>query len=407
MPPLLLAYISDRILPRGPLSQTAAEFVSIRSQWQNPSDILTILTIIGGDIIQGALAQIVSSHPRPFTPIAFSFGWVAYSFTAVLQAVGSRRLLPDPDCACVLIDAGSGYPRNVKSWALSRLVRDYELPQGEASGLTVAFFKTLPNKQTGIPDRDWVYYTGGLVILLQLGIATIPGALYSNWAILLITCGGTLLVQIQAALPQWRQELWAARKVDKGKQELVCLTRGNGTPYVLVIKSEGCGLRLIDLAGGREIRSSITVPLTCMMAVLWLVHLLTVQGVDNNSWYLLAIGALGMVQNAVASGARRQPSAIGFHLDAYKTVHRKKAWDTLIAAEAVERNVGLSLVDTFFPGRLRPEEKKWVQEKEAEYAKEKREMAPDCGEEHDLPTPGREENADGHLDFSNRTDLLI
>ncbi|KAK1235127.1 hypothetical protein PQX77_001650, partial [Marasmius sp. AFHP31] len=75
----------------------AAHLPALRDQWRDPEDILSILMIIGGDIVQSALAQLVSSHPRPFTPVAFSFGWVAYSFSAILSAVGSRRLVPDPD----------------------------------------------------------------------------------------------------------------------------------------------------------------------------------------------------------------------------------------------------------------------------------------------------------------------
>ncbi|KAF7983222.1 hypothetical protein HWV62_23508 [Athelia sp. TMB] len=355
----------EHILPRGPLTQTAANFASIKAQWEDPSDILTILTIIGGDIVQGALAQLVSSRPRPFTPVAFSFGWVAYSFSAVLQAVGSRRLLPKPDCPCVLIDVSSGYSRDIKSWTLARLVRDYDATKDKINGLTFIFFETLP-KQTGVPDRDWVYVSGALTILLQFGIAVIPGALFGNWTILLITLGGNLLVQAQAIVPQWRQELWGARLVEQGKREVVCLTKGNGSGYVMVIKSAGHGLRLGDLAGAREIRLHSTVPFTFLMAVLWLVHLFTVQGVNQNSWYLLAVGGIGMVQNAFASGVRRKPGAHGFHIKEVSRTHRNKVWKSLKRAEKKEKGVGLCLVRTFFPGGLRPHEEAWVHKKKAE-----------------------------------------
>ncbi|KAF7968405.1 hypothetical protein HWV62_30641 [Athelia sp. TMB] len=400
----------EHILPRGPSTQTAANFASIKAQWTDPSDILTILTIIGGDIIQGALAQLVSSHPRPFTPVAFSFGWVAYSFSAVLQAVGSRRLLPDPDCSCVLIDVSSGYPRDIKSWALARMVRDHEIPYDKTTGLTFTFFETLP-KQTGVPEHDWVYITGALTILLQLGIAVIPGALFGNWTILIVTFGGNLLAQAQAIVPQWRQELWRARPVDQGKQEVVCLTKGNGSAYVIVIKSAGHGLRLGDLAGAREIRLRSTVPFTFLMAVLWLVHLFTVQGVNQNSWYLLAVGGIGMVQNAFASGVRRKPSAHGFHIKEVAKVHRHKVWDALVAAEEIEKKVGLCLVDTFFPGGLRSHEEAWVEQKKAEYAKEKSMRSPKRDMEPTLdsvPILGREADTpkDHAMSSSPTKDLL-
>ncbi|KAG5650943.1 hypothetical protein H0H81_010480 [Sphagnurus paluster] len=360
------------LFSRGPLSDTASDFAAVKSQWQDPSDILSILTIIGGDIIQSALAQLVSSRPQPFTPVAFSFGWVAYSFSATLAAIGSRRLLPEPDCSCTLIDVSSQYPRDIKSWVLARLVRDYEAPVANTGGLTVAFFRTSSYKKTGVPDRDWVYYTGALVILMQLAIAAIPGALYGNWNILIVTFGGILLAQVQAALPQWRKELWAARPVPHDKREVVCITKGNGSPFVLVVISDGCGLRLGDLAGGREVPSPSTVPMTFLLVVLWLVHLFTVQGIKDNSWYLLAVGAIGMLQNAVASGARRKPGALGFHLDLEEEIHDKKVFVALQKAEEREKKVGLALVDVFFPGGLRPSEEKWKQDTLARYAAQKK-----------------------------------
>ncbi|KAL0567623.1 hypothetical protein V5O48_014368, partial [Marasmius crinis-equi] len=252
-------------------AQTAADLSAVREQWRDPNDVLTLLMIIGGDVVQSALAQLASSHPKFFTPIAFSFGWVAYSFSAILSVVGSRRLAPEPDCHCTLIEIESGYPRDVNSWVLARLVRDYEPRKGDG-GLEIAFFEAISDKSTGVPDRDWVYYLGVLIILLQLGIAAIPGALNGNWLVMIITFGGNFLVQIQAALPQWREELWKARTIEPGKPEVVCLTRGNGSSYVMVIRSDGDKthpkLRLADLAGGREVRSKETVCATFVLVVL-------------------------------------------------------------------------------------------------------------------------------------------
>jgi len=319
--------------------------------------------------VQGALAQLVSSHPQYFTPVAFSFGWIAWSFSAIIAAMGSRRLVPSPDYACILVEASSGYARDVNSWNLSRLVRDYELPDEidgkpyeKSRGLTIAFFKTDENKRTGVPSRDWVYWTGTAVILLQHGIAVIPGALHGNWLIFILTFGGNFLAQLQAALPQWRKELWGAGKIGEGKTEVVCLTQGNGSEYVMVVKSTEYNLRLSHIAAARGVRSKEMVPLTSLLAVLWLVHLLTVQSVKNDPWYLLLIGALGMIQNAIASGARRTPQALGFHLVAGDVVHRDKAMEAIQAAEEKEPRVGLGLIDVFFPGGLRPKEKIWREE---------------------------------------------
>ncbi|KAL0063081.1 hypothetical protein AAF712_009988 [Marasmius tenuissimus] len=350
-------------------AQTASEFSAVKEQWKNPDDILTVLMIIG-DVVKAALAQLTSSDPRPFTPVAFSFGWVAFSFSTILSVMGSRRLVPDPDCRCTLIDVKMGYPRDVSSWVLARLVRDYE-PSNTGTGLEVAFFGTVKDKRTGVPERDWVYYLGACIILLQLILAALPGVLDGNWTIMIITCAGTLLAQIQGALPQWRKELWNARKIEPNKREVVCLTRGNGSSYVMVISSEGDEvypkLKLADIAGGREVCSKETTYATFVLVVLWFAHLLTMQGVESGHWYTLAIGAAGMLQNVIAAGARRDPSALGFHLEHYHTVHQNKVFEALKEAEERERRVGFVLLDIFFPGGLMPLEEQWKERKKEEY----------------------------------------
>lgn len=54
---------------------------SLRKQWSNPGDILSLLLLIGGDTVQKAIAQLVGYTLSPFgsnglsigiTPVAFS-----------------------------------------------------------------------------------------------------------------------------------------------------------------------------------------------------------------------------------------------------------------------------------------------------------------------------------------------
>ena len=59
--------------------------MNLQQQWQSPSDILSVLLILGPDVIQRALAQLAGSR---LTPAVFSFGWVAYAVSAILSAVG-------------------------------------------------------------------------------------------------------------------------------------------------------------------------------------------------------------------------------------------------------------------------------------------------------------------------------
>jgi hypothetical protein len=65
----------------------------LSDQWRGPHDVLSILLILGPDIIQGALAQLSGSY---LTPVVFSFGWVAYAFSALLSASGSAYSSTSP-----------------------------------------------------------------------------------------------------------------------------------------------------------------------------------------------------------------------------------------------------------------------------------------------------------------------
>ena len=49
-------------------SQSPNEF---RDQWTRPSDVFSVLLILGGDVVARAMAQVVGSRP---TTVAFSFG---------------------------------------------------------------------------------------------------------------------------------------------------------------------------------------------------------------------------------------------------------------------------------------------------------------------------------------------
>ncbi|PCH39021.1 hypothetical protein WOLCODRAFT_134688 [Wolfiporia cocos MD-104 SS10] len=353
-----------------------------------PNDLvfisIAVLTLIGGDIVQCALAALTS--PSLFTPVAFSFGWVAYAFSAILAVIGDGRLMPAPDCAALVINADTGYSRTNNSWVLGRLVRDYDPPETENPedrhrGLTVAFHYTDHVRRIGVPDRDWVYWSGVLVMLAQLGVACVPGALYGNWVIFILTGGGTVLALAGGALPQWAKEKWAARKVKADAREVVCLTRGNGDRAVQVIVSDGCGLKLEDVAAARDAPSPVTVPAAFALAVLWIVHLLTVEAVETDAWYSICIGAMGMMQNAVAAGVKRRPGALGFHFkpEEERSIWKEKVFAALQAAEGIEPGVGLSLLPVFFPGGLRRSEEEWrdrmLEEKERRKGERKAQMS--------------------------------
>lgn len=62
---------------------TVSDYLTV--QWLNPGDILSVLLLLGPDIVQRAVAQLAG---RAVTPVVFSFGWVAYAASALLTAFG-------------------------------------------------------------------------------------------------------------------------------------------------------------------------------------------------------------------------------------------------------------------------------------------------------------------------------
>lgn len=97
----------------------------IREQRKNPSDILSVLLIIGPEVVSVALAQFYGS---PFKPVAFSFGWVAHAYLFLLNTAGRLRLRPDADFSYILVYCATD-PRDFEnaSWILGRILKRYEL----------------------------------------------------------------------------------------------------------------------------------------------------------------------------------------------------------------------------------------------------------------------------------------
>ncbi|KAI5837085.1 hypothetical protein DFP73DRAFT_326391 [Morchella snyderi] len=374
-------------------SSTPSPQDAFREQFTRPGDVMSVLLLLGGDVIQRALAQLAGG---PITPVAFSFGWVTYAISALLAAVGINKLLPPPDATCSVVNSRSKYPRQNNSWILGRIMRDYEFWRDDRIAeeetkilkaeeerrsalseedreklkgppriaLSIAVYEASTNKDkvAGKPDNDWIYYTGILCAFVQLGIAAIPWGLWGDWSILLTTACGIVLAFASGALPQWKAEKWSCRK---DSDKIVSLTAGNGTKHVFVVVGNGVGLDLEDLAGGMGTPRPETRPLTAALAALWVVLLIAVSGLKENPWFLLAVGVIGMVQNVVVCGAARKPAAFGVHLEYKGAIARCKVMKALQDLEDMYPHVGKSLVDTFFPGGgLWPDEVKFWEEAE-------------------------------------------
>ncbi|POS68715.1 hypothetical protein DHEL01_v212891 [Diaporthe helianthi] len=300
----------------------------LRQQWGNPRDILSLLLLLGGDIVQKAIAQLVGYQARPLgrhgpaislAPVAFSFGWVAYGFSSLLAAFGDMALMPACDYPCILVNCATGFARENRSWALGRLLRDHEIrfgvdPRpveegGRAESLRVDIFELLP---VGAPALDVVWWVGWVTILVQFGIAVVPWAVYGDWAIALVTLCGSFLAIVTCAMPQWIEEKWAAGRVEEYK--VTCLTRGNGSRHVMVFIASPGSWDLESLAAGFSIARPETRGITLLLMVVWTCLLITVSAITHHTWFLVGIGGIGMLQNLFVAGVSRGPEAGKFLL---------------------------------------------------------------------------------------------
>lgn len=202
------------------------------------------------------------------------------------------RIMPPPDYQVTVIGAKTGHIRSNRSWVIGRLLRDFEstldipkmnklAPDYEA--LRVSVFQVDRRHEAGVPIRDWVWYSGFFITLVQIAISVIPLVTSSDWAPLFITIAGVFLAQLQGAIFQWREEKWACPT--RGGWTL-SLTQGNGSRNVMVILGNNHGLDLEILATTNQTaRPSIwTRVFVTLMAILWLVLLVCVAGLNDNSW---------------------------------------------------------------------------------------------------------------------------
>lgn len=328
-------------------------------------------------------------------------GWVAYAVTALVSAIGENKLMPPSDCVCTVINGRTGYVRDNSSWIIGRIVRDFEswmddgkrdgrirthlrgmldqrwekdrlaaekkktgswkdVARPSQAGLCVSIYKAA-HARPGYPGYDLVYYIGFATTLFQLGIAGIPCGVFGDWGILLVTVSGILLSFATGSISQWSKEKWACRC---NSEKTVILTRGNGSQHAIVIIGDGKGLDLEDLAAGPtnvDVSASYkTRIVVTLLAALWILLLITAASIKQNTWFLLAIGGIGILQNSFVAGSSRFPKAFGVPLIFDNVIGKPKVMDTLFAVEGAYPHVGRSMLDTFFPGELRQEEeRKW------------------------------------------------
>jgi len=397
------------VLQKRDIGSSASETVSeLATQWRNPSDVTSILMVIGGDVVQKALAQTTGNW---FTPVCFSFGWVGYAFTTLVNIIGDGRLLPPPDYPVKVINLESGYCRENANWVVGRIVRDNSawIAKNEPlveGGMRITIFEAEknPNGPTSF-SYTWLHIFGSLSMIIQLGVASIPVILYRQWGILFITGIGTFLALMASSLPQWSAEKLPNRQASK---KIVALTSGNGSKDIMIVKGVGRSLDLEELAVNssprdanpwlkfihtntpridsnefplRKSPSQLRMPamagnvprafwftrcICVIQSVLWLLLLINVAGPKGNTWYLLGVGAIGMFQNAILAAVELNPKDRNLPLKLVDTIVAAKVMDSLMDLE-VTHGWGLPLLNEFFPGRLRDTEKDWWEGKRFAY----------------------------------------
>lgn len=369
----------------------------LRAQWSNPGDVLSLLLIIGGDIVQKALAQSTAGR---VPPVCFSFGWVAYSFTTLVGVLGDGRLLPPPDYPVKVFNLETAYVRENKNWILGRVLRDNEAYMNKRGGLNGAAFRISVYKAEDRSKKK-LLFTSEIIwltmTLIQLGVAAIPLGMDREWGVFLITFSGIVASIVAGGLPQWSIEKLPLKR---SSSKYIALTSGNGSREVMIIYGDGVALDLEELAAGESPRSDRVweasslfsarvkgkigethksgneyrrafmydgLPVGLWMtriacfcqAIFWIALLITVAGLRSHSWYLVLVGGLGMLQNAILAAVARSPDRRGLPLTLVDTIIAQRTMDGLMDLEMTITGAGQVLLDEFFPGSLTEEEIAW------------------------------------------------
>lgn len=142
--------------------------------------------------------------------------------------------MPTSDYSAILGNCSNGFARDAKYWVLGRLLRDHitrypvdarsEDEGGRAESIRIDNFALDPI--TTSPACDLVWWSGWAILLVQIGIAIAPWVLFGDWGVMMVALCGNGLAAITCAMPQWTEEKWSGRTLQRDK--VICLTGGNG-----------------------------------------------------------------------------------------------------------------------------------------------------------------------------------
>ena len=76
------------------------------------------------------------------------------------------------------------------------------------------------------------------------------------------------------------------------------------------------------------------------LAILWILLLVSASGIKSNTWFLLAVGGIGIVQNIFVAGKPRERKAFGVPLVFEKVIVETKVMKALYAVEEAHPRLG-------------------------------------------------------------------
>lgn len=432
----------SKMLPRsasGVFTFNPTTATELGAQFRNPSNILSVLLVVGGDIVQRAMAQM--SHTG-LAPVCFSFGWVSYSLITLVNLLGDGRLMPILDYPCKVINLNNGYHRENKSWLIGRLMRENEAfmtrtlesKHEQSRAMRIAIY----DPSSHVPKRI-IQPIHLVVIVLQLAVAAIPLVLHGDWSSLLVTTVGTTMAIAMGMLPQWKAEKFpTVLKSDN----TIAITAGNGSRDVIIVQGTTFGMDFEHLAaaegprgtrpwerwgifkhkknGSVCVQTSRGLPvdfwftrITCtILALGWLALLILVAGIQSNTWYLLIIGCMGTFQNIFAASSSIHPEGLPLSLLFKEVIYGHEAMDALMDLQVkLENDDGWNrlsrsnlvrpLLKEFFPGQLAEDEVQWWKGERYDYDKKRKEQFKKRGNPRSYWDFGEVQQPSARLEFEN------
>ena len=163
-------------------------------------------------------------------------------------------------------------------------------------------------------------------------------------------------------LPQWNAENFNCRK---GTHETYFLSSGNGSPHAIIIRGNGIGLNLEDLAANRIPQTDRRTYVTIIMAFLVSILMLYFIALDGLSASMSTILLLGTFNNILIAGAPRSAADHGFHVKESKRIHNDSVIKALASVEEDVAGAGFAMLPVFFPGRTRSKDVELLEEAKA------------------------------------------